>query len=765
MRTVRALTALPLSTALATSLLVGAVAGCHRDPNVQKQKYLESGKRYANEGKNKEAMIQFANALKVDHNYAEAHYQLAKVYLKSGSPMQGYVELNRTVDLQPNNIAARVDLGNLLLTGGQAAKAKEQANAILAIQPNNPDAFALLAAVAASQGDRPTALDQIQKALSIDPNRGSFHTTLGVIQSSDPSSEAAALEQLKKAVELDPKNATPHMVLASLLQKKGDLAGALEQEKAAVGADPKNLLARTSMAQIYNLQGNSAKAEETLRQAAEDITDTAQSAQLLQNYYVASHQVDRGVSVFAEFVAKHPKSAPMKVAYVRLLIAQKNLPLARTTIAELVKSDGGDPDVALLNGLLLLNDGKTNESFDVLQKAAKNNSENIQLKLALGKAARMKGDSNVAEQSYRDATHLNPRNLEAQSGLAQVALDRRDFNLLAQVADATIALAPQSSMPFVWRGISEASQKLMDKAAVDFQQAIKADPKNAVAYYELAQVRLTEKKIPEAKALLQQSLDTNPNSVMALRMLVALDLVEKQPAKAISRTQAQIEKSPNNSEFHAQLSELQTMTGDPKGAISSAETAMKLNPSDDGAVMAYTRAQLSQGGVGKAIETWENWVKNHPTDSRAYAILGTLQESQGNKDKAAAAYKKSLEIQPEQAIAANNLAYLMLDNGENVDVALTLAQTARRVLPNSPSTADTLAWAYYHKGTYSSARDLLEDAIKVNPNSAAMHYHLGMVYSKLADKADATLHLKKAAELAPNSQTAKDAEKELGSLS
>ena len=108
---------------------------------------------------------------------------------------------------------------------------------------------------------------------------------------------------------------------------------------------------------------------------------------------------------------------------------------------------------------------------------------------------------------------------------------------------------------------------------------------------------------------------------------------------------------------------------------------------------------------------------------------------------------------------------MMLDNGENVDVALTLAQTARRLLPNSPSTADTLAWAYYHKGTYTSARDLLEDAIKVNPNNAAMHYHLGMIYSKLADKSDATLHLKKAAELAPNSQTAKDAEKELSALS
>ncbi len=36
-----------------------------------------------------------------------------------------------------------------------------------------------------------------------------------------------------------------------------------------------------------------------------------------------------------------------------------------------------------------------------------------------------------------------------------------------------------------------------------------------------------------------------------------------------------------------------------------------------------------------------------------------------------------------------------------------------------------------------------------------------MIYSKLSDKANASLHLKKAAALAPNSQTAKDAQKEL----
>jgi cellulose synthase operon protein C len=119
---------------------------------------------------------------------------------------------------------------------------------------------------------------------------------------------------------------------------------------------------------------------------------------------------------------------------------------------------------------------------------------------------------------------------------------------------------------------------------------------------------------------------------------------------------------------------------------------------------------------------------------------------------------------PNNGVASNNLVYLMMQTGDNVDVALSLAQTARRILPNSPQTADTLARIYYFKGNYVSARDLLEGALKQMPDDASMHFHLGMTYAKLNDKSDAQIHLKKAATLAPNTKTGLDANDELDRL-
>ena len=273
------------------------------------------------------------------------------------------------------------------------------------------------------------------------------------------------------------------------------------------------------------------------------------------------------------------------------------------------------------------------------------------------------------------------------------------------------------------------------------------------------------RKVPEARTYLEQSLASSPNSTRALTLLNALDVSDKHPESAIARVQALIVNFPKRSDLYDQLAELQRVTKDLAGAQASAETAMKLNPSDSDAIVIYSRALIENGNAAKAVATWQQWTTDHPKDAQANIILGSLLESQGDRDKAIASYKKALEIQPDQPVAANNLAYLMVESGQNIDVALSLAQTARRSLPNSPSTADTLAWAYYHKESYLSARDLLEEAIKTAPDNASLQYHLGMTYSKLSDKSNAMLHLKKAVTLEPNTQIGKEAQTALTSLS
>src|SRR5262245_34859068 len=57
-------------------------AGCSRDPNVRKQRFFKSGQEYFEQGKYREAALQFENATQVDPRFAEAHYSLAQTFLR-----------------------------------------------------------------------------------------------------------------------------------------------------------------------------------------------------------------------------------------------------------------------------------------------------------------------------------------------------------------------------------------------------------------------------------------------------------------------------------------------------------------------------------------------------------------------------------------------------------------------------------------------------------------------------------------------------------
>jgi tetratricopeptide (TPR) repeat protein len=740
------------------------LSGCHRDPNVRKHKYLESGQRFSDQGKDKEAIIQFSNALKIDKNFADAHFALAKTYLHMGAMNAAFGEFQKTVNLQPSNSKARLDLGNIFLAGGKVDDAQAQAAAVLQAQPDNADAHALLSRIAAKHGQKDVALNEIHRALQLAPNEAALHETLALLQSSDATQNASVENELKKAIALEQKSVNAKLLLAGFYIKENRLQDAEQISWAAVATDPKNLSARENVARIVLLEKDPFRAEQVLRQAAKDLADNPRGVRLLADYYLNSGQIDKAKAEFTGLVKQYPKNVPVKEGYVRALLQAKDFAAAQTVVGELMKKNGKDPQVVVLNGIVLLNNGKTTEAVSALQDAANNAPKDAFIQYWLGKAALAKGDGGLAERSFHLSVQLNPPGLSAQEELARIASQRGDMKLLADVAEKTIATSPRFPNGYVWRAMVELSHNSPEKAEADLKTAIASAPQSALAYLMLGELRYQQKHYPEGAALMEQALARDPNSIGALRGLIGYDLSRKQPGQALERVNAQIARSPGNSGFYDLLAQLHIQNKNFNAAVVAAQKAMELNPNDGEAISLYASLQVQRGQTANAIGAWQQWSKAHPRSAGGFAILGMLEESRGNTRSAEDNYKKALQIQSDQPIAANNLAYLMLQNGENVDVALSLAQTARRVMPNSPSSADTLAWAYYYKGTYGFARDLLENAIKTDANSATKQYHLGMVYSKLMDKNNAASHLRKAIALAPGSQTAKDAQAALQTL-
>jgi tetratricopeptide (TPR) repeat protein len=747
------------------SVIVGLLAGCHTDPNVRKRKYLASGERYSAEGKYREAAIQYQNSLKADKDFPDAHYALGKAYMHIGAFTAAYREFSRTVELQPKNVQARLDLANLLLAGGQVDKAEEQAKAVQALQQDNADLHALLSAIAIKRGDQDKAIAEMRRALQLAPNRAMFYDDLGLLQEHDPSQAAEAESNFKNAVTADPKSVDPKLLLSGYYFGHNRLAEAEQVTREAIAANPKSLAARTLFAQIYLREGNASQAEQVLRQASQDLSADPRGVRVLADYYTASGQYDKAQSEFASLVSRNPKNFDLQKGYLRALLQVRDYANAQTVAKKLMKEDPSDPETAALNGIVLLGKGDSNDAVNALQEGAKDFPQDPFIQYWLGMAALSKGDTALAQKSFQQVVTLKPTAVNALEQLARLAERQGETNLLTDVAGKTITALPNFAGGYIWRATAEMHQNNSGAAEADLKTAMRLAPRNPQAYFELGQLRFAQKRFPEGEALLEQSLQLDPDQVQAMRMLIGYDMFTKHPEKAFARLNSQIQERPKNSGMLDLLAALQSDENKLSDAAATAQKAMQINPGDAEAAELFTRTAVQRGQTGAAINVWQSWTNAHPNDANAIALLASLEDTTGNTQKAQADYQRALQIQPQQPIAANNLAYLMLQNGGNIDVALSLAQIARQGMPNSPDAADTLAWAYYQKGTYQFARDLLEDALKQKPDSATMQYHLGMVYSKLRDNSEAATHLKKAITLGQGTPTAGAAQAALQHIS
>ncbi len=88
---------------------------------------------------------------------------------------------------------------------------------------------------------------------------------------------------------------------------------------------------------------------------------------------------------------------------------------------------------------------------------------------------------------------------------------------------------------------------------------------------------------------------------------------------------------------------------------------------------------------------------------------------------------KALEIRPDFAAAANNLAWLVANKSEpDLGEALRLALVAQNAFPEDPYIADTLGWVYYKRGAYSMALTRFSMATEKRPDIPTLRYHLAL---------------------------------------
>jgi tetratricopeptide (TPR) repeat protein len=145
-------------------------------------------------------------------------------------------------------------------------------------------------------------------------------------------------------------------------------------------------------------------------------------------------------------------------------------------------------------------------------------------------------------------------------------------------------------------------------------------------------------------------------------------------------------------------------------------------------------------------------------------MSGLIMQAQGQNEEAGKRFEQVLAIDPRAAVAANNLAWLQVERGQNLDVALQLAQTAAASSPDTPEIADTLGWIYYKKNLPHQAISQLERSVAKDPGNATYLHHLGLAYLQAGDPERAGKVLRRALAAKPDTQTMADIKRALSEI-
>lgn len=163
-------------------------------------------------------------------------------------------------------------------------------------------------------------------------------------------------------------------------------------------------------------------------------------------------------------------------------------------------------------------------------------------------------------------------------------------------------------------------------------------------------------------------------------------------------------------------------------------------------------AYLAQRNYAMALRELLNAEKMNPDDYLTQYDLGLVYYARKKADLAIRHFEESLRLRPEYAPARNSIgaAYLSIENWDAAIAALKPLQgDLLYATPHYPLT--NLGYAYYRKGDYQTAETYLLKALDYEPNFPIALRHLGRVMLATGRVAEAVQRLQRAAELDPRS--------------
>jgi serine/threonine protein kinase/tetratricopeptide (TPR) repeat protein/TolB-like protein len=298
--------------------------------------------------------------------------------------------------------------------------------------------------------------------------------------------------------------------------------------------------------------------------------------------------------------------------------------------------------------------------------------------------------------------------------------------------------------------------KSVETALDYFDQALKADPKFALAFAGEADASLrmyavkkdnfwTQKALTSAQAADQ----INDKLPEVHSVLGSAYIATGKYAQAITELKRAISLAPSSDEAYRRLGAAYLASGDYPHAIEAFQKAVDLNSYFWVNQNALADAYFRSGDYAKALQGFQQVTVLAPDVDAGYENMGNVYAQQGKYQEAVPYFQKALAIEPYFSTYSNlGSAYFFL---KQYAQAAEMFGKAVELNPNDTSMTVNLADSYRFSGqkdkahaTYQQAVSLGYKELQTNPQNSDVMAQIALCYANLGDAQQADTFIKKA---------------------
>ncbi len=668
------------------------------------------------------------------------------------------------LQVNPSYLEGQAAVVQLLLLQGKTEAAAEALQGLAKEAPGKPQTLYLQAMLAYAKNDLKAAQEHAQKLVTLTPENfralelaGMTELRLGAnVQAEALLAKALQLEaglpmarrglvtayvrqgRLDKAmsalpVDVERNDRDPGMMALAgqVYMLHGDVDRAQRYFARASSLDPEDPAKRTSLAvsRLASGQRDAALGELQSIAASDDgvVADMALINALLQE-----RKVDQALKAIDALEKKRPADVMPVFLRGRALLLKRDAVGARKAMERVLEID---PNYFPAVGVLAVLDNADKRPDDArarLEAAIKRQPGNVQAHLALVELRQANGaDKTELATLLRKVVEAAPSSPLPRLLLAEHHLRHSEPKDALVVAQQAVSALPDNVQLLDVLGRAQSANGEHNQAQASFNRMAALQPQSSLPFLRMASANLIAGDRDAASQNLRKALEIEPKSLEAQQGQVSLAMAAQKPGDALAISRAVQKQRPKEQVGYMLEGEIHAAGKAWDKAADAFRAGLKQVASPELAVRLHD-VLLSAAKKPEADRWAAEWSRTQPKDAAFPFYLGNRALTLNELPESLRHFERVVAIQPENAAALNNLAWLKGQLGR--DGALADAERANALAPNQPAFMDTWAMLLSSANQHERALEMQKKVVQLQPQVLEFKLNLAKIQIKAGNK-------------------------------